>query len=60
MKEAGTKAFLIFFFMLLVILFIGIGVYILAGGDIEKMFGIFSEAKALFVKFIQWNLPKLG
>ena len=34
MKEAGTKAFLIFFFMLLVILFVGIGVYILAGGDI--------------------------
>ena len=46
--------------MLLVVMFLVFGVYILTGGDIEKMLGIFGEGKALFVKFMQWNFPKLA
>ncbi len=42
MKDAGTKAFLFFFLIILVFIFLAVGVFILAGGDVEKMFGIFS------------------
>jgi hypothetical protein len=59
LKETGTKAFLCFFMMILVVMFLVVGVYILAGGDIEKMLGIFGECKALALKFMQWNFPKL-
>jgi hypothetical protein len=60
MKDAGTKAFLFFFLIILVFIFLAIGVYIVAGGDVEKMFGILGEGKALFIKFMKWNFPKLS
>jgi hypothetical protein len=60
MKEAGTKAFLFFFLILLVIIFTVIGVAILSGGDMEKMFSLFNEGKALASKFLEWNFPRLA
>jgi outer membrane lipoprotein-sorting protein len=60
MKEAGTKAFLFFFLIVLVMVFIVIGVAILAGGDAQKVVGVFSDVKVYAAQFLQWSFPRLA
>jgi hypothetical protein len=41
-------------------IFLGLGVFILSGGEINKMVENLSEGKALFMKFVHWNFPRFA
>lgn len=42
MKEAGTKAFLFFFLIVLVMVVLFVGIVLLAGGDLQKVGDVFA------------------